>query len=197
MCQDALARHFWYATPQARPIAGTNIMRIHQERQLSPVADEVMALTAVVRPILIGVLYALKGNIVAEVGGYSNVKLKMLPRLYKAGDGDCGICFEYAVHDAITRGDGKVLERIADAAKLCRLNGNSPQSILFGLEKTGTQQLIDTAEDILTDESRLLYGTRGQPVKLRRYLTTISGAFRTDARRQPCHGRFEVFGRLI
>jgi hypothetical protein len=76
--------------------------------------------------------------------------------------------------------DGRVLERIADAAKLCRLDGGwgTPKSILFGLEKTGTQQLIDTAAHVLTEDSRLLYGTKGQPVKLRRHLQTIAGAFR-------------------
>ena len=125
-------------------------MRVREQRQLSPVADEVLALTAVARPILTGTLYALKQDVVAEVGGYETVKLKMLPRLYKAGDGDCGICFEYAVHEAISRGDGRVLERIADAARICKLYGQDPaKSILFGLEKTGTQQLIDTAEEVL------------------------------------------------
>jgi hypothetical protein len=76
----------------------------------------VLALTAVVRPILAGTLYALKADVVKEAGGYENVKLKMMTRLYKAGDGDCGICFEYAVHEAISRGDSSVLERMADAA---------------------------------------------------------------------------------
>lgn len=80
-------------------------MRVQQEQQLNPVADEVLALTAVVRPILKGTLYALKADIVAEVGGYDNVKLKMLPRFYRAGDGDCGICFEYAVHEAMNSGE--------------------------------------------------------------------------------------------
>jgi hypothetical protein len=74
-------------------------MRVREQRQLNPVADAVLALTAVARPILLGTLYALKADVVAEVQGYPNVKLKMLPRLYKAGDGDCGICFEYAVHE--------------------------------------------------------------------------------------------------
>jgi len=69
--------------------------------------------------------------------------------------------------------------RVRDAAKLCKLTGQAPpKSILFGLEKTGTQQLIDTAEDVLTDESGLLYGTRGQPAKLKRHLNQIAGAFR-------------------
>jgi len=142
-------------------------MRIKRERQLNPVSDEILALTAVVRPILTGVLYALKADVVAEVGGYDNVKLKLIPRLYRAGDGDCGICFEYAVHEAMNR--GSVLERIEDATRLCNLPGTSPKSILFGLEKSGALQLIDTAGSILTDESRLRYSTRGQPAKLRRH----------------------------
>lgn len=111
-------------------------MQIREQSQLNPVADEVLALTAVVRPILTGTLYALKKTVVGEVGGYDNLKLFMLPRLYNAGDGDCGICFEYAVHEAIRRGDGRVIERIEDAARLCNVGGQAPPaSILFGLEK--------------------------------------------------------------
>src|SRR5262249_16120353 len=117
------------------------IMRIHQERQLNPVADEVLALTAVVRPILKGVLYALKEDVAAQAGARETIPIALLSRLYRAGDGDCGICFEYAVHEAISRGDNRVLERITRAAELCRLDGDHPKSILFGLEKTGTQQL--------------------------------------------------------
>ncbi len=153
-------------------------MRIHREKQLNRVSSEVLALTAVVRPILRGVLFAIKQDVAEQLGGYKNLRLKMLPRAYRAGDGDCGICFEYSVHEAITRGDGRVLERISDAAKLCQLDGTRPKSILFGLEKTGTQQLIATAQNVLTEESRLLYGTRGQPAKLLRYLTSLAGMFR-------------------
>jgi len=160
-------------------------MRIGEQRQLNPVSDEVLALTAVIRPILRGTLYALKQDVVAQAGGYENLKLFMLPRLYKAGDGDCGICFEYAVHEAISRGDARVLERIEDAARLCNLSGLAPpKSLLFGLEKSGTQQLIDTASSVLTDESRLLYGTRGQPAKLKRHLSSLAGAFRNRQTRR-------------
>ena len=65
-------------------------MRIREKQQLSPIADEVLALVAVVRPILIGVLYALKKDVVKPVGSYENVTLALLSRLYKPGDGDCG-----------------------------------------------------------------------------------------------------------
>jgi hypothetical protein len=153
-------------------------MQIRQERQLNAVADEVLALTAVVRPILMGVLYALKDDVVQQAGGRDNITLALLARLYRAGDGDCGICFEYAVHEAMTRRDPRVVERVNDAIRLCRINGNDPQSILFGLEKSGTLQLIDSAAEMLTEDSRVLAGTVGQPPKLLKHLHIIAGAFR-------------------
>jgi hypothetical protein len=61
-------------------------MYIREQRQQNLVADEVLALTAIVRPILTGTLYALKKEVVQEVGGYEGVKLLMLPRLYRPGD---------------------------------------------------------------------------------------------------------------
>jgi hypothetical protein len=131
-----------------------------------------------------GVLYALKEGIVRQAGGRDNISLALLARLYRAGDGDCGICFEYAVHEAMNRGDQRVLERVGDAIRLCRIQGSGPRSILFGLEKSGTLQLIDTAQSILTDESSILAGTAGRPPKLRRHLKGIVGAFR-NARTRP------------
>jgi hypothetical protein len=153
-------------------------MQIRQERQLNAVTDEVLALTAIVRPILMGVLYALKDDVVRQAGGRRNITLSLLSRLYRAGDGDCGICFEYAVHEAMNRRDPKVLERVNDAIRLCRINGDDPQSILFGLEKSGSLQLIDSVAEMLTEDSRVLAGTVGQPPKLFKHLHTIAGAFR-------------------
>lgn len=153
-------------------------MEIQREVQLNPVGDEVLALTAVVRPILLGVLNALKQDVVAEAGGYDGVKLKMLPRLYRPGDGDVGICFEYAVHEAMNRGDARVVERVCDAIKLCNIKATSPRSILFGIEKSGAVQLIDTAAGVLNDDSRTLAGKVGQPPKLLRRLNTLAAAFR-------------------
>jgi hypothetical protein len=129
-------------------------LQLRLERQYKPVADVVSALVAVVRPILEGTLYALKADMVREVGGYEQIKLKLLPRLYRQGDGDCGLCFEYAVHDALNRRDPMVLERVDDALRdYCRVSGTEPASILFGAEKSGALQIIDTAKERLTDDS--------------------------------------------
>lgn len=100
-------------------------MQLRFQFQQNPVADEVSAITAVIRPILEGVLYALKTDVVAEIGGYENIKLKMLPRLYRPGDRDCGICFEYAVHDALNRNEPSVLERLDNAmTAYCNVPGH-------------------------------------------------------------------------
>jgi hypothetical protein len=154
------------------------VMEIRVESQQSAVADEVSALFAVVRPILEGLLRALRRDVVAEAGGVEQVKLKMLPRLYRPGDGDCGICFEYAVHDAMRRGDASILERVTQALVLCNVPGADLSSILFGAEKTGSQQLIATAKEMLTAESQLMYGRRGRPAHLKKHLDAIAAAFR-------------------
>lgn len=153
-------------------------MRVRKEIQVDQINDDVLALTTVIRPILTGLLYALKQGVVAEAGGYENVRLFMLPRLYRPGSGDCGICFEYAVHEALQTGDGRVLDRMNDAARLCNVPGNDIKSILFGLEKNGALKVIDTAHEILNDDSLLLYGKRGRPAKLKSYINTLAGAFR-------------------
>ena len=159
-------------------------MQLRFQFQENAVADEVAAITAAVRPILEGVLYGLKGEVVEAVGGYDRVPLRLLPRLYRPGDGDCGLCFEYAVHEALNRGQQSVMERVHDAAhQFCNVPGTVPSSILFGLEKSGALNLIDTAKEKLTEESRLLAGVRGQPAKLRRHIDSIAAAFRRrDAR---------------
>lgn len=154
-------------------------IQLRLEFQQNRVADEVSAVTAVVRPILQGLLYSLKKEFVTAEGGHENVKLKMLSRLYRPGDGDCGICFEYAVHDAMNRHEATVQERLVDAmANHCKLAGRDSASILFGAEKSGALRLIDTAKERLTDESIVLAGKKGRPVKLKRHIERAAAALR-------------------
>jgi len=112
-------------------------MEIRVERQLNPVAEDVTALIAVVRPILEGLLFGLKQDVVVEAGGYEDLKLKMLPRLYKRGDGDIGLCFEYAVHQAIRDGNPEVMELVNEGLKECKISGSRIESLLFAVEKSG------------------------------------------------------------
>ena len=111
-------------------------IELRKEVQQSPVADEVSALIAVVRPILTGLLMSLKEEVAAEAGTKEQLKVFMLGRLRRKGDGDVGICYEYAVHDALRRSDPRVAERVSDAIqRYCKVPGKRLDSILFGAER--------------------------------------------------------------
>lgn len=139
-------------------------MEIREERQASPVADEVSALVAVTRPIVAGVLQSIGAEYLEAFNNdRAAVPLKLLGRLRKQGDGDCGVAFEYAVHDAVHTGQAAVSERVVDALKMCRINGD-PASILFAIEKQGAKQLVSTELALVTNNSRVLSGKQGQPV---------------------------------
>jgi len=81
------------------------------------------------------------------------------------------------------RRDADVLQRIEDSLKQCRVPGSAYQSILFGAEKKGASQLIATAKELLTDDSRLLTGKQSQPPKLKGYLNALAAAFRRPTTR--------------
>jgi hypothetical protein len=50
----------------------------------------------------------------------------MLGRLRAEGDGDTGIAFEYAIHDAVRTENALVQERVASALGLCRIREATP-----------------------------------------------------------------------
>jgi len=158
-------------------------MELRIQRQINPIQSEVAALISVIRPILEGLLYGLRVDVVSEVGGYESVKLKMLNRLYRQGDGDIGLCFEYAVHDAIKKRDPLIADRVEDALRLCNIHGQNMNSLLFAVEKSGKLNLVDSVIQNLTDGSQLLYGTRGRPVKLKRHIEQVASAFKRPSAR--------------
>lgn len=152
--------------------------------QTNDVHSEYEALFSVIHPILYGLAMTLKQDIVKQVGGYDKISLELFTRLYEPGDGDCGICFEYAVHDAIINKNQDVLERIDSAlSKFCKIKGDTPSSILFGAEKSGQLQFIDSVMEHLTEDSILLTGNKGQPIKLKRHINGVVSAFRKPQER--------------
>jgi hypothetical protein len=62
-------------------VGATRKLQVRIESQLNPVADEVSATTAAVRPILTGTLNALRHDLVSALGGIERVPLRMLTRL--------------------------------------------------------------------------------------------------------------------
>jgi hypothetical protein len=49
--------------------------------------------------------------------------------------------------------------------------------------KQGSKQLISTDLGLVTDNSRVLSGKRGQPVKLKKQMNTLAAAFRRSTTR--------------
>ena len=62
-----------------------------------------------------GLLVGLKHEVIESCRGIDKILLRELARNYREGDGDCGICFEYAVHSAIRNNNPLVIERIQEA----------------------------------------------------------------------------------
>jgi hypothetical protein len=153
-------------------------MEIWEDRQKNPVADDVGALVAVTGPIITGILRSIPMEVTTSFGERDRLPLSMLGRLLEKADGDCGIAFEYAVHDAIISREPIIAERLADALGKCGIGKGDPASILFAIEKSGAQELISTEAGLVMENSPVLLGEGGRPVSLREHLGAIGATFR-------------------
>lgn len=159
-------------------------MKLAVEIQTGPIEDETRARIAMVRPILRATLFTLSLERVERLGGYTAVTLHDLAREWREGDGDCGICFEYAIHEAIERRDPLLVPRVSDVLERhCNIKGQA-RSILFGAEKGARLELLSTDRALLTPESRLIVSGRGRPVKLKSHLDRVKRAFSIPQERE-------------
>ena len=158
-------------------------MKLQKEIQRAEISDAARARIALALPVLKGILLALQHDRVARLGGYEKITLADLAREYREGSGDCGICFEYAVHDSLTSKDPNVYSLLSNVLNdFCNIKSGA-ESILFGAEKSGGISLIDTSSSLVDNDSRVLSGNVGQPAKLKKQWNTIRKALRdTKAR---------------
>ena len=97
----------------------------------------------------------------------------MFTRVYNEHPGDHGICFEYAVHQALQDRHASIHPAISEVlASFCGIKEGA-ESVLFGVEKHGPASVLETVKGALTDESRVLVGKRGRPTKLKVHLNNI------------------------
>lgn len=135
-------------------------------------------LYAMVTPILFGLLVGLKSEVIESCRGIDKILLRELARNYREGDGDCGICFEYAVHSAIRNNNPLVIERIQSALSMCGIEGKNTTSILLGFEKSKILQINNELLNTLTENSILLSEPFGERIKIKKYLEEIQKSFR-------------------
>jgi hypothetical protein len=138
--------------------------------QENPIGDSMRARFAMAIPVLTGMLFSSNRMMIEALGGYNTITLEQFLRIYKEHPGDYGICFEYAVHRAIATKDRSVYPMISSVLEdFCDIPGGA-ESILFGAEKNGTTSIVSSAKDILTDDSIVLVGGPGRPVKLKQHI---------------------------
>jgi hypothetical protein len=155
-------------------------MKLIDGKQLSPVQDPVRAKLAIVVPVLKATLSSLARDRITRLGGLEKVTLHDLAREFREGNGDAGICFEYAVHEAIAAEHSLIHPLISEVLEdLCKIHGGA-QSILFGPEKEGVIPILESVTNALTDDSVVYVGNKGRPPKLRRYIPKIIRAYRRN-----------------
>ena len=155
-------------------------MQLIGGRQISEVEDPVRAKLAMAVPVLKATLHSLARDRIARLGGLNKVTLHDLAREFREGHGDAGICFEYAVHDAIARQSPLIWPVASEVLEdLCGIRGGAA-SILFGPEKEGVIPILESVQNALTDESVVYVGNVGRPPKLRRYIPRIISAYRRN-----------------
>jgi hypothetical protein len=151
--------------------------------QKSPVEDPVGAKYAMLAPVLEATLHSLKLDRIERLGGLEKVTVYDLARERREGSGDAGICFEYAVHQAIAQRSELIHPLACEVLEeFCKIPGTA-QSIFFGPEKNGRIPVLETAQDALTDDAVLYTGEPGRPPKLKQHLPTIVKAFHNQQER--------------
>lgn len=128
--------------------------------------------------ILRAMLYSTNAEMVKALGGPTKITLEQLARIYQEGTGDYGICFEYALHDSIRSRHKSIYPTVEEVLhSFCKIKGE-PESILFGLEKNGSLNVVETAKNSLTSDARVLVGKPGKPPYLKHRIGVLERAFR-------------------
>jgi len=158
--------------------------KLSLEVQSDDIAEAVRARYTMVASILRAMLYSSHGPTVKALGGPAAITLEQLARIYQEGSGEYGICFEYALHDSIRARHKSIYPVIEEVLHdHCRIRG-AAESILFGLEKNGRLNIVETAKNSLTDEARVLVGKAGKPPYLKHRIGILERAFRTVRHRE-------------
>ncbi len=138
-------------------------------------------LLAMIGPILFGLTVKLKHEVTKDFGSINDILLRQLARSYRDNDGDCGACFEYAVHSAIRNNNPLVMERIQYALSLCGIKGNKTTSFLLGFEKAGILQISNELNNNLTPDSKLITNLYGESIAIKEYINAMINSFRKQS----------------
>jgi hypothetical protein len=152
-------------------------MKILRSIQISNVADPVRSKFAMVSPVIDATLHSLAHDRIERLGGIDKVTLHDVAREFRDGSGDAGICFEYAVHEAIATKNELIYPLTSEVLEdFCKIQGGA-DSILFGPEKDGLIPILESVQDALTDESIVYVGNKGRPPQTPQVYSSDSSSF--------------------
>ena len=101
-------------------------MKYTLQIQQDAISESTLARYSMIIPILTGMLYSTKKEIVDQAGGYENVTLEMFSRIYIEHPGDYGICFEYALHKSIQDREASIYTRVNEVLDaFCSIKGDA------------------------------------------------------------------------
>ena len=148
-------------------------MKIIGAKQIGQTEDPVRAKIAKIIPVLKATLHSLAQIRIERLGGLEKITLRDLARESREGHGDAGICFEYAIHDAIAKASPLIHQLASEVLEdLCKIKGGA-ESLLFGPEKERVIPILESVQNALTDESVVWVGNPGRPPKLKAYVSKI------------------------
>ena len=155
-------------------------MKILQSIQKTEMSDAVRAKFAMTIPVLQATASSLAGDRARRLGGYSKLTMADLAREAREGNGDAGICFELAVHQAIEQRHPLLHPIVSEVLeKFCAIPEGA-ESILFGPEKNHVIPILESTQNALTEDSLVWVGNQGRPPKLKKYIPQIINAFRRN-----------------
>jgi hypothetical protein len=117
-------------------------VKVLQSIQLERVADPVRSKFAMVVPVLEATLYSVQMDRIARLGGYEEWTLADLAREYREGHGDAGICFEFAIHEAIASNNPFIAPLAGEVLNdFCSIRGEADSIILDPRRTVESQSL--------------------------------------------------------
>jgi hypothetical protein len=153
-------------------------MELIRVAQAGEVRGDLNELGQMLVPVIKGFVHSFKQErhtLLAMARG-GEITLEDLAYEQARGSGDAAICFELAVHEWIEDRNPTMLDLMASALTVCNIFGD-PQSLLFAPEKVERVSVLESAEGLLTGESRLYTGRQGRPITLQNHLESAYDAF--------------------
>ena len=154
-------------------------IRKYTPKQIAPIGDIYQAQCTLIAACLEAMLHTVAAERADWAQGAERMTLEQLAYFRNdRHEGEYGICWEYAIHDAIVKKDPLIHNLVSEVLEgECKIKmKDGAQSILFGPEKGHKVPILKSREDVLNEDSRVLVGKAGKPPQLKKHLADLRKA---------------------